>query len=64
MIKAFGGQDKLINYFSYFTKIFPITKYILDNSNCGVHLNSKVLYLGVDRPSCYQGFEGVLKSHV
>jgi len=48
MIKAFGGQDKLINYFRYFTNIFPITKFILDNSNCGVLLKSKVLYLGVD----------------
>ena len=48
MIKAFGSNDKLINYFSYFKNIFPITKYILDNSNCGVHLKRKVLYLGVD----------------
>jgi len=48
MIKAFGSHDKLINYFSYFNNIFPITKYILDNSNCGVHLKRKVLFLGVD----------------
>ena len=60
MIKAFGGQDKLINHFSYFTKIFPITKYILDNSNCGVHLNNKVLYLGVDRDN----FVPILKDNL
>jgi glycosyltransferase involved in cell wall biosynthesis len=60
MIKAFGGQDKLINYFSYFNNIFPITKYILDNSNCGVHLKRKVLYLGVDRDS----FAPILKDNL
>ena len=60
MIKSFGGQDKLINHFSYFTNIFPITKYILDNSNCGVHLNSKVLYLGVDRAN----FVPILKDNL
>ena len=48
MIRAFGSEDKLINYFSYFNNIFPITKYILDNSICGVHLKRKVLFLGVD----------------
>ena len=60
MIKSFGGQDKLINHFSYFTNIFPISKYILDNSNCGVYLNSKVLYLGVDRDN----FVPILKDNL
>ena len=48
MIKAFGSQAKLINYFNHFKNIFPITKYILDNSNCGLNLKRKVLFLGVD----------------
>ena len=60
MIKAFGSNDKLISYFSYFKNIFPITKYISDNSNCGVHLRRKVLCLGVDTDN----FAPILKDNL
>ncbi|MEE2931554.1 MAG: glycosyltransferase family 4 protein [Bacteroidota bacterium] len=48
MIDNFGGQNKMLHYFNLIPNIFGITKYIIDNANCGVKLNKKVLYLGVD----------------
>ena len=48
MLNSFGGRINLVNYFKYIPNIFGITKYIVDNSNCGVVLEKKVLYLGVN----------------
>ena len=48
MIDNFGGKDKMLNHFSLISNIFGITKYIIDNASCGVKLNNKPLYLGVD----------------
>jgi len=49
LIKTFGGEKKLVSHFKYFSNIFPITKYILDNAICGVRLTNKILYLGVEK---------------
>jgi|TARA_B110000483_G_scaffold126396_1_gene151832 glycosyltransferase involved in cell wall biosynthesis len=48
MINSFNGKTNLINYFKRFQNIFGITQYIIDNANCGVKLEDKVLYLGVE----------------
>ena len=48
MINSFKGKTNLINYFKRIPNIFGITKYIIDNANCGVKLENKVLYLGVE----------------
>lgn len=48
MIKAFKGKRKMINYFKSFKNIFPITTYLRDNSKCGVNIDDRVLFLGVE----------------
>ena len=48
MINSFDGKSNLINYFKYIPNIYGITKYIIDNANCGVRLENRVLYLGVE----------------
>ena len=48
MINSFKGKTNLINYFQRFPNIFGITQHIIDNANCGVKLENKVLYLGVE----------------
>ena len=48
MLNSFGGKSNLANYFKYISNIFGITQYIIDNANCGVRLENKVLYLGVE----------------
>ena len=48
MINSFQGKKNLINYFQRIPNIFGITNYIIDNANCGVTLENKVLYLGVE----------------
>ena len=48
MLNSFGGQKSLVNHFKYTPNIFGITQYIIDNANCGVQLEDKVLYLGVE----------------
>jgi glycosyltransferase involved in cell wall biosynthesis len=48
MLNSFGGRKNLINHFKYIPNIFGITKHIIDNTNCGVKLEDKVLYLGVE----------------
>ena len=48
MLNSFGGQKSLVNHFKYIPNIFGITQHIIDNANCGVRLEEKVLYLGVE----------------
>ena len=48
MINSFKGKINLVNYFKYIPNIFGITQYIIDNANCGVKLENRVLYLGVE----------------
>ena len=48
MINSFKGKTNLVNYFQHIPNIFGITQYIIDNANCGVKLENKVLYLGVE----------------
>ena len=48
ILNSFGDQKNLINHFKYIPNIFGITQYIIDNANCGVQLEEKVLYLGVE----------------
>ena len=48
MINSFGGKKNLIQRFKYIPNIFGITSYIVDNAHCGVELDQKVLYLGVE----------------
>lgn len=64
LINAFGSQKKLCSHFKYFSNIFPITKYIFDNASCGVSLNSKVLYLGVEKDNFSAEIKEELKNIV
>ena len=48
MIKAFKGSENMIRYFNNIKNIYPITKHLRDNSNCGVLVNKNVLHLGVN----------------
>lgn len=48
MLNSFGNRKNLVNKFKFVKNIFGITQYIIDNANCGVKLDNKVLYLGVD----------------
>ena len=48
MIDNFGGKNKMLHHFYFIPNIFGITQYIIDNASCGVKLNHKALYLGVD----------------
>ena len=48
ILNSFGNQKNLINHFKYIPNIFGITQYIIDNANCGVQLEGKALYLGVE----------------
>ena len=48
MIDSFGTKQKMIKYFNHFTEIFGITKHIVANANCGVKLNKRPLFLGVE----------------
>lgn len=64
LIKAFGSQKKLVSHFKYFSNIFPITKYILDNASCGVSLKTKALYLGVEKDNFSAEIKEELKNIV
>ena len=64
LIKAFGSVKKLVSHFKYFSNIFPITKYILDNASCGVKLSSKILYLGVEKDNFSTEIKKELKNIV
>ena len=48
LINSFGSSKNLIDYFKYVSNIFGITQHIIDHSNCGIKLDKRVLYLGVD----------------
>ena len=48
MLNSFGDQKSLVNHFKHIPNIFGITQCIIDNANCGVRLEEKVLYLGVE----------------
>ena len=48
MLNSFGSRQTLVSKFKSVQNIFGITQYIIDNANCGVRLENKVLYLGVD----------------
>ncbi len=54
LLDSFGTREKLVDHFHYVSNIFGITQYIIDNANCGVRLESKVLYLGVEIDAFYQ----------
>ncbi|MFT4645415.1 MAG: glycosyltransferase involved in cell wall biosynthesis [Planctomycetota bacterium] len=64
MINAFGSEKKLVSHFKYFSNIFPITKYILDNASCGVKLANKILYLGVEKDNFSAEIKNELKNIV
>ena len=49
MIDSFNGVEKMRNYFSLIPNIYGITRYIIHNARCGVKLNNKPLYLGVEK---------------
>lgn len=48
MIDNFGGKSKLIRYFKNIKNIYGITEFIIQNAKCGVKVNKKPLYLGVE----------------
>ena len=48
MINSFNGKKNLINYFQRIPNIFGITQYIINSAKCGVILENKALYLGVE----------------
>ena len=48
MLNSFGDQKRLKKHFKYIPNIFGITRYIIENADCGVKLEKKVLYLGVE----------------
>tara|TARA_B100000795_G_scaffold111651_1_gene82523 strand:- start:378 stop:1412 length:1035 start_codon:yes stop_codon:yes gene_type:complete len=64
MLNSFGGKSNLVNYFQSIPNIFGITQYIIDNANCGVRLENKVLYLGVESDLYSQKVKKKLKSIV
>jgi len=64
MINSFGGKMNLVNYFQCIPNIFGITQYIIDNSTCGVRLENKVLYLGVESDVYSQKVRKKLKNIV
>ena len=64
LLNSFGGKMNLVNYFQSIPNIFGITQHIIDNSNCGVRLESKVLYLGVDSDFYCQKVRKKLKNIV
>ena len=64
LIKAFGGEKKLVNHFKYFSNIFPITKYILDTASCGVKLANRTLCLGVEKDNFSAEIKKELKNIV
>ena len=49
MINSFGTLYNMIKYFSLIPNIFGITNHIIKNANCGVQLNKKPLFLGVEK---------------
>tara|TARA_B100000123_G_C25730286_1_gene428911 strand:- start:3 stop:1043 length:1041 start_codon:yes stop_codon:yes gene_type:complete len=49
MIDSFGSKQKMLKYFSLIPNIYGITNHISSNTNCGIHLHKKPLFLGVDR---------------
>ena len=49
MIDSFGSKQKMLKYFSLIPNIYGITNHISRNANCGIHLNKKPLFLGVDK---------------
>jgi len=64
MLNSFGGKRNLVNYFQSIPNIFGITQYIIDNANCGVRLENKVLYLGVESDLYCQKARNRLKNIV
>ena len=53
MIDSFGSKQKMLKYFSLIPNIYGITNHISRNTNCGIHLHKKPLFLGVDKKSFY-----------
>ena len=51
MIDAFGGVNRLTSYFNFIPNIYGISKFIINESKCGVEFNKLPLYLGVDDTS-------------
>ena len=64
MLNSFGSRKNLVNKFKYVPNIFGITQYIIDNANCGVRLENKVLYLGVETNFFSQKLRKKLKNIV
>ena len=64
LLNFFGGKRNLVNYFQCIPNIFGITQYIIHNANCGVKLENKVLYLGVDSDLYCQKVRSKLKDIV
>ena len=64
MLNSFGGKSNLVNYFQCIPNIFGITQYIIDNANCGVRLENKALYLGVESDLYCQKLRNKLKNIV
>jgi glycosyltransferase involved in cell wall biosynthesis len=48
LIDNFGGITQLKNHFDLIPNIYGISQFITDNAKCGVHLNQKILSLGVE----------------
>ena len=48
LIDNFGGPNNLLTHFNLISNIYGISQFIIDNANCGVCLNKKILSLGVD----------------
>lgn len=64
ILNSFGGRENLVNYFKNIPNIFGITKYIINNSNCGVKLKNKVLYLGVEKDDFIKRKKRILRNIV
>jgi len=57
MINSFGTLKKMKKYFSLIPNIYGITNDIINNTNCGIELEKKPLYLGVEKEKFYNNNE-------
>ena len=64
MIDSFNGAKNMKNYFALIPNIYGITKHIIDNAKCGVKLNNRVLYLGVEKDNFFSEKKESLKNIV
>ena len=64
LCKLFGSIERMQKYFSYFNKIYGITKHLIDHTRIILNLVDKPLYLGVNTSHFTQVISKELKSIV